>query len=457
VGDHIPTATTFAGVRLYHDGQVKFDVNVRDEPDSETDVVDEDPYSGDSFVTLYGSPDAPALLERHPLHGYAAGSGARVLNGFAPNEAGDVAYYHGVGVSDRRLMFKPLGGPALELARRGGQVAGTVHPDTAEPYKVTSGANALQSAPSVNDAGQVLLGTQTLSGGLGVWLWGPEGFQTLAADVSGAPAPGFDASVGLYNILEGTPGMNGAGLVAFAGHISPYKAVLWMGTSEAGMAPVLVEGDPAPGLDQEGVTVGGAITTAQLTDSEFFSVAVSLNGADTGRDVALLLGHTQDDWQVALTRGDPVPGSSEDTINPVSTTSLVTAINEHGQMLILTGVAGPDRDWLDDVLLFYDGQSDALHRVAASGDTMAVGEGDERVIDRIHITGGSTSTTFGRPGSLNDEGQFAMHLTFADGTSGVFLGDLNAIPEPGSLAMISAGLLGISRRRRKHRRWADTT
>ena len=461
VGNHVVTQQTFAGVQFFQDGAVKFDVNVCDDPQQDLGLIDEDINSGDSFLTILGQPDQLQLIARQAVNGFAAGSGMRLSDGLGRNAAGDLVFLQGIGLSKRKMMYQPTDHQAVELTRRYGYVQGTTSPQ-GEAYRITGGANALDTRPMINNAGQVLFSTQINSSGNGVWLGGPEGFQTILADVNDAPVPGSDnPDVRVWSVASATARMNASGLIAVAGRTEDTsKAVcagcsgeihakLWMGTAQSGLSAVLEEGLPVPGIQEPGVTLGGDIVTPVLDDSDRFAATVSLRGAPEGQNVALMLGEVDGLWRRVLTRGQAIPGSQEEYFNPYSITSLAISINRAGQMLITSPLSGGEHAFGDDVLVFYDPQTDSLTTLAKSGQAFELSPGDVRVIDDILISAGSTSTTLGQLGSLNNDGLFTCVLTFTDGTSGVFVGDSAVLPEPASLAMLTAGWVVVASSRRR--------
>ena len=90
---------------------------------------------------------------------------------------------------------------------------------------------------------------------------------------------------------------------------------------------------------------------------------------------------------------------------------------------------------------------------------------DLRTVLEVFFVGGSstvsglfpagTGNEDGRPSSFNDSGQLTFGALFTDGTSGVFVSNLVAVPEPSAtvlLALGALGVLGLGRGRRARRK-----
>lgn len=95
-----------------------------------------------------------------------------------------------------------------------------------------------------------------------------------------------------------------------------------------------------------------------------------------------------------------------------------------------------------------------LRLVVESGQWLEVASGDLRQVASVSFTS-ETGGQDGKPRGFNDAGQLAFHATFVDGSSGVFVSNLLAVPEPrtwslllGAAAMLwrrSVGVIGNAR------------
>lgn len=52
---------------------------------------------------------------------------------------------------------------------------------------------------------------------------------------------------------------------------------------------------------------------------------------------------------------------------------------------------------------------------------------------------------------FNDSGQVVFHASFADGRQGIYRADPQAVPEPGTVVLLLAGMAGIAAARRLKR------
>jgi len=94
----------------------------------------------------------------------------------------------------------------------------------------------------------------------------------------------------------------------------------------------------------------------------------------------------------------------------------------------------------------------------AALDTGAIGifTGVDPVTDKVIMSGdaldGSTliALNFFEEG-FNDSGQVVFHASFADGRQGIYRADPQAVPEPGTVVLLLAGMAGIAAARRLKR------
>jgi hypothetical protein len=100
-------------------------------------------------------------------------------------------------------------------------------------------------------------------------------------------------------------------------------------------------------------------------------------------------------------------------------------------------------------------RSGVLQLVARRGDLLEVAPGDFRTISLLTFLGDrdshSTGNSDGRPSAFNNLGQVAFSAIFTDGTSGIFVSNRVAIPEPSAISTILMGALCLNFHRRRNR------
>ena len=206
---------------------------------------------------------------------------------------------------------------------------------------------------------------------------------------SGSRAAGTESGVNYGGF--GTPVLNAAGQIAFVAFVtgsgvnSSNNGGIWSGDAGA-LALVVREGSQAPGLP------------SGVNFNSFFSNSLVLNAAGQTAFFANLTGIG------------------------------VTASNREG-------LWATDRDGL-------------LTLIARTGNLLEVAPGDFRTIASLSFVG-NTGNEDGRPSGFNDLGQLAFSARFTDGTSGVFVSDLVAVPEPSAAALL---LVAAAATRRRHPR-----
>jgi hypothetical protein len=112
------------------------------------------------------------------------------------------------------------------------------------------------------------------------------------------------------------------------------------------------------------------------------------------------------------------------------------SINDAGQIAfqatVTGGVGGNGRGGV-----FAQDRLGNLHAVVLAGDELLVREGDARVVFGVRGT------------AINGLGQVLFQAAFTDGSQGIFVSDVVAVPEPSSLAMLTS-LLVVALARYRH-------
>lgn len=130
------------------------------------------------------------------------------------------------------------------------------------------------------------------------------------------------------------------------------------------------------------------------------------------------------------------------------------AINSAGQIAFLGTLRSSDSSVtpLNDAGIWAMDRNGVLQLIAREGNKIDVDNGptlDLRTISTLSFRGGG-STEDGRRSAFNDLGQLAFQATFVDGTAGIFVSNLVAVPESTNVLLgISWLSIFLSHRKRK--------
>jgi len=401
--------------------------------------------SSNDHAIYAGSIAAPQLVARtgNAAPGIAAGGNYSLL--FAPNlnNMGQTSYLAsltGAGVStlnDQAIYAGSFAAPQL-VARKGNAAPGTA---------VGVNYSSLHF-PVMNDTGNLVFGailTGTGVSGLNDRAIYADGFASpqLVAR-KGDAAPGTEA--GIVYAGYGVPRLNNDGQVAylagltFSGMSSTNEFAIYGGSIAA---PQLIarQGSQAPGLPS-GVNYSNVFAPS-LNNAGQVAYLASLTGTGvTSENNQAIFAGAITAPQPVIRSGDEAPGTGS-SVN-YAFFSNTPALNDAGQMAYLASLTGTEvTDGNDFGLFAYDPVfGDFL--IAREGQVFDVGSGDFRTIidGGIEFRFGSGNSGFS---GLSNSGALAFHLSFTDGSSGIFV---TSVPEPTGALLLSIGALGLLRRHR---------
>jgi hypothetical protein len=255
------------------------------------------------------------------------------------------------------------------------------------------------------------------------------------------------ATTATYQTLQFTGRINAAGQVIYTD-----LAGLWTG-APGDIKLVAYRGQRAPGLP-ESITYKGMQYEPAINDAGQVAFAASLAGDVTdNNDEAIWFGQPGN-LRLLAREGDPVPGVPEarfrdivDWAGEYYTAFLRPQINNHAQVVFWGSIVGPAIDDSNNHGLWATDSDAQIHLIIREGTAFEVAPGDVRIIQSIQ--GLAESGAVGPlPHNFNDAGQFILHLTFTDESSGLFLATIPEPATPIALALISLAMLRPSRAHR---------
>ena len=153
--------------------------------------------------------------------------------------------------------------------------------------------------------------------------------------------------------------------------------------------------------------------------------------------------------------GNEAPGTPEGVLfSRFGTSGIkfdIPALNNAGQTAFVGRLTGPGVDVTNNRGIWAEDQQGVLTLIAREGDLLDVDDGlgtDFRTISSLSFDVG-LGRGGGHMSGFNDLGQIAFGAVFTDGTRGVFVSNLAAVPEPAGWVLAVAGLLSLGATRRR--------
>ena len=120
----------------------------------------------------------------------------------------------------------------------------------------------------------------------------------------------------------------------------------------------------------------------------------------------------------------------------------IPVLNSVSQVAFRAFLSGNSVNGANDSGIWAVDRAGLIRLIAREGDSLEVTPGNFRTIASIGFLGGTGNGEGGVSG-FNDVGQLAFQASFTDGTSGIFVSNLVAIPEPATWIMLMLGLQAI--------------
>ncbi len=155
--------------------------------------------------------------------------------------------------------------------------------------------------------------------------------------------------------------------------------------------------------------------------------------------------------KIVAREGDQAPGAdSEVKFNSFHSPSL----NARGQTAFLGHLEGSQIDDSNDRGIYAQDLAGTLHLIARKGGAIDVSDdpmaSDFRTVSSLSFLD-TRGNEAGRASGFNDLGQLAFRAEFTDGSEGVFVSNLVAVPEPSTLVMFLLMALAMLQRRQAAR------
>jgi hypothetical protein len=361
--------------------------------------------------------DRSGSLSRVPIS--ALGSQPPLLN-----DPGQMAF---LGDSASNGVWSDVSGGFAPVALPGDHAPGLPDDATFLPY------NGGQRNITFNNAGQItfLTSAHGPTSGTAFGIWSDRSGDLELVVRFGDQAPGLPAGVNFssVSVFDHTHSlaMNDAGQIALLSHLtgpgvnSTNNESVWSERTGS-LALVAREGSQAPGMP-DGTNFGDQFR--YLVQNNAGQIAFTdVNARGVWSDVSGKL--------ELIASG--LPSNSSVGINNI-------AVNDAGQVAFRSGT---NSIWATD-------RTGELHRIVGPGDELEIAPGDFRTASGVVLFEGGNYRGR-RTSGLNNRGQIAFSTRFTDGTSGIFVSNRVAIPEPSTLVPAATAFgLCISQRRRTKR------
>ena len=336
-------------------------------------------------------------------------------------------------------IWSERGGSLALLARAGNTAPGT-----------SADFNSFKRVgdPVFNGTGQTafrgwLTGPDVIFSSNDTGIWSEGGGSLALVARAGNAAPDTSA---VFSSL-GSPVLNNMGRTAFTGRligpdiVSRNDGGIWSEGSGS-LALVAREGSEAPGTNANFISLDSPVLNA--AGHTAFSGSLTGPGIDN-HNASGIWSEGGGSLTLVARAGDAAPGTNA-TFNHFS--RIIPSLNSAGQTAFAGRLVGPEIDGSNDRGIWAQDPLGVLTLIAREGDLLDVDDGPEtdfRTIRFLHFAGG-TGNEDGRASSFNDLGQLAFIATFTNGSSGIFVSNLVAVPEPSSLALLTLAGLAMLRR-----------
>jgi hypothetical protein len=344
------------------------------------------------------------------------------------------------------LAFKALlaGGRQGVWAQRGGNLkliasSGQLAPGTAQGVTFSSLGF---SRPAINSNGDVVFGARLVGNGVGYFddegIWADTGDSITLIARGGATAPGGDPAERFS--MFGDPHINSSGEVAFQGWL--YGTGVDEGNNEglwkqvgSDLQLVVREGPVTVGMPAPDTGLGvnfSSISAFLMNDAGHLRIKATTTGpgVDASNDEGFWVDRG-DGYRLLCREGMQAPGLNPGVRIEFSPLLTLTEMNESGRLAMRAQLSGDGIDETNNLGIWAVGEH-GLELVVRTGQLLEVAPGDQRTV-----------ASFASIFQFNNRGQTAFLADFTDGTSGIFVAELGAVPEPTGCCLMLAAIFTV--------------
>jgi hypothetical protein len=379
------------------------------------------PGTSSNFASFLGGPDTSAVGLLLNKHGHVAFSAVAGTDGIWIERESE-----------------------LELVARAGDPA----PGSATTFTYLHSVNG----PVMNNLGQVAFIARhgTIVGESRAGVWSDRGGSGLELMYDYAePAPGLPDGYAFIN-FDFHPGFNSLGQLAFTGSaifaIPRPVAGVWSEGRGHGLELIAASGHQAPDT-LTGVNFASSPFSERILNSRgetaFLSQLTGLS-VTSSNNTALWSEGGGNGLKLLAREGQQAPGAQTGVVFGNFIFSDVPILNANGQAAFTGLLTGPGVTSQNNRGIWAQDLNGIVHLIARTGDLLDVSDDpllpDFRTISTLNFQTRSGNDD-GKRSGFNNRGQVAFRARFTDGSQGIFVSDLVAVPEPGAFAMAITTLI----------------
>jgi hypothetical protein len=215
-------------------------------------------------------------------------------------------------------------------------------------------------------------------------------------------------------------------------------------------------GDHAPGTP-DGVVFAGSFFPIPLLFNDrrqlTFNASLSGTGVSSANDSGVWSGGGSAGLSLIAREGDPAPDAGTGIVFgqlQFDSSHQTIALNNFGQTAFIGQLAGAGITTANDKAIWAQDRNGILRLIIREGDTLDVDNGPGSNLKTIGTLGViNNAGFFEHHFQINDLGQIAFPVIFTDGSQGLFVSNLIAVPEPRACLLLALAAAAVTFRRAK--------